>query len=170
MKADSIKAELNNQPLKVSEVNKKQLIAYLPQHPFLPKNMKVRDVIIMFHPNENEQDAVFYDSHIATMTHKRTSELSLGELKYFEVVLLSQLPHPFIMLDEPFSMLEPLHKEKLKETLKEVNKTKGIIITDHYYHDVLEIATRSMVIKEGVSFNANSIEELKSFNYLKNNA
>ncbi len=170
MKADSIKAELNNQPLKVSEVNKKQLIAYLPQHPFLPKNMKVRDVIIMFHPNEKEQDAVFYDSHIATMTHKRTSELSLGELKYFEVVLLSQLPHPFMMLDEPFSMLEPLHKEKLKEILKEVNKTKGIIITDHYYRDVLEIATRSMVIKEGVSFNANSIEELKSFNYLKNNA
>ena len=167
MKADSISIELNSQSIKVSEVIKKQQIAYLPQHPFLPKNMKVRDVIIMFHPNEKEQDFVFYDSHIATMTHKLTSELSLGELKYFEVVLLSLLPHPFIMLDEPFSMLEPLHKEKLKEILKKIQKTKGIIITDHYYHDVLEIATKSIVIKDAAGFPINSVEDLKKFEYLK---
>ncbi len=168
VKADSIRAEINNQPLPISEVIPKRLIGYLPQHPFLPKQTKVRDVIIMYHPNEKEQDAVFYDSHIATMTHKRTSDLSLGELKYFEVVLLSQLSHPFLMLDEPFSMLEPLHKEKLKERLLEIKKTKGIIITDHYYNDVLEIATKSMVIKDGVGFQVNSIEDLKEFEYLRN--
>lgn len=167
MKANTIAAELNNQPLKISEVIPKQHIAYLPQHPFLPQQMKVRDVIIMFHPQEKEQDAVFYDTHIATMTHKKTSELSLGELKYFEVVLLSQLPHPFLMLDEPFSMLEPLHKEKLKEKLTIIKQTKGIIITDHYYNDVLEIATKNLVIKDGIGFPVKSIESLKEFEYLR---
>ncbi len=98
LKANSISVELNGQPMSVSEVIKKQQIAYLPQHPFLPSTMRVRDVISMFHSDVNAQDAIFYDSHIATMTHKRTSELSLGELKYFEVVLLSQLDvalHPY---------------------------------------------------------------------------
>jgi ABC-type multidrug transport system ATPase subunit len=166
IKADAITVSLNNQALKISEVIPKQHIIYVPQHHFLPKTMKVRDVIIMFHPEEKEQDAVFYDLHIATMTHKKTGELSLGELKYFEVVLLSQLPHPFIMLDEPFSMLEPLHKEKLKERLFELIETKGIIITDHYYNDVLDVATKSMVIKGGVSFPVSSIKDLKEFEYL----
>lgn len=166
IKADAMTVSLNNQVLKISEVIPKQHIIYVPQHPFLPKTMKVRDVIIMFHPEEKEQDAVFYDSHIATMTHKKTGELSLGELKYFEVVLLSQLPHPFIMLDEPFSMLEPLHKEKLKERLFELKQTKGIIITDHYYNDVLDVATKNMVIKEGIGFPVISVEDLKEFEYL----
>lgn len=167
MKADTISASLNSHPLKFSEVILKQHIGYLPQHPFLPKQAKVRDIIIMFHPNEKEQDAVFYDAHIATMTHKKTCELSLGELKYFEVVLLSQLPHSFLMLDEPFSMLEPLHKEKLKEKLLEIKKTKGIIITDHYYNDVLEIATKNIVLKDGVSFPVTTVEDLKEFEYLR---
>ncbi|EDM44661.1 ABC transporter ATP-binding protein [unidentified eubacterium SCB49] len=166
VKADTFSVALNDNALTVSEVIKKQHIAYLPQHPFLPKSMKVRDVIIMFHPNEKEQDAVFYDPHIATMTHKKTGELSLGELKYFEVVLLSQLPHPFIMLDEPFSMLEPLHKEKLKSILKKIKKTKGIIITDHYYHDVLEIATKNIIIKDGIALTVNNVKDLQAFKYL----
>jgi ABC-type lipopolysaccharide export system ATPase subunit len=82
------------------------------------------------------------------------------------VVLLSQLSNPFIMLDEPFSMLEPLHKEKLKERLFELKETKGIIITDHYYNDVLDVATKSMVIKEGIGFPVMSVEDLKEFEYL----
>lgn len=167
LKTDAISVELNGEPLNVSEVIKKQHIAYLPQHLFLPSTMRVRDVITMFHADVNAQDAIFYDSHIATMTHKRTSELSLGELKYFEVILLSQLPHPFIMLDEPFSMLEPLHKEKIKEKLLLLKQTKGILITDHYYNDVLEVATKSMVIKEGIGHTVNSIENLKEFEYLR---
>jgi ABC-type lipopolysaccharide export system ATPase subunit len=166
MKADAIFVELNGHSTTISKIIPQQHIAYLPQHPFLPQQMKVRDVIIMFHPEERAQDAVFYDTHIATMTHKKISELSLGELKYFEVVLLSQLPHPFIMLDEPFSMLEPLHKEKLKEKLLVIKETKGIIITDHYYNDVLEIATKSMIIKDGDSFPVTSVENLKEFNYI----
>ena len=166
IKADSIAIEINDNALNISEVIPNQIIAYLPQHQFLPQQMKVRDVIIMFHTGEREQDAVFYDPHIATMTHKKTNELSLGELKYFEVVLLSQLPHPFIMLDEPFSMLEPLHKEQLKRKLVELKKTKGIIITDHYYNDVMEIATKNMVIKNGESFPVNSVTDLKEYDYL----
>ena len=167
MKANLIEASLNNTPLNISEVQQKQHIGYLPQYPFLPKQMKVRDVIIMFHPNKEEQDAVFYDPHIAKMTHKRTGELSLGELKYFEVVLLSQLGHPFLMLDEPFSMLEPLHKEKLKAQLLDIKQNKGIIITDHYYNDVLEMATKSIVLKDGMGFPVSSTADLLEYEYLK---
>ena len=100
------------------------------------------------------------------MTHKSVEQLSLGELKYFEVVLLSHLPHPFLMLDEPFSMLEPLHKEPLKEFLVALKHHKGMLITDHYYQDVLEIADQNIVIKEGISYPITNTQDLQRFEYL----
>jgi ABC-type multidrug transport system ATPase subunit len=166
LKADEISFSIAGKAIKPSEVIPKQHIAYLPQHPFLPKQMKVRDVIPLFHQEEAKQDAVFYDAHIATMTHKQTGALSLGELKYFEVVLLSQLPHPFLLMDEPFSMLEPLHKERLKEFLQELKQRKGILVTDHYYQDVLEVSDKNLVLKEGIAHKINNEADLRKFEYL----
>ena len=169
MKADTIDLEINGFAVNSSEVIPKQHIAYLPQHPFLPKQTKVRDVITMFHSDEKAQDRIFYDPHIATMTAKNVSDLSLGETKYLEVVLLSHLPHPFLMLDEPFSMVEPLHKEKLKAYLSELKSKKGILITDHYYQDVLEISSQNMVITDGIGISVATKEDLKKYKYLSSN-
>ncbi len=166
LKADEISFSINGNTVKPSEVIPNQLIAYLPQHPFLPKQMKVRDVIPMFHKTEAMQDAVFYDPYIATMTHKQTGALSLGELKYFEVVLLSHLSHPFLLMDEPFSMLEPLQKEKLKEFLLKLKRHKGVLVTDHYYHDVLDVSDKNIVLKNGIAHKINNEADLRKFEYL----
>jgi len=166
LKADALEVSIDGQRVRPSQVIPKQLIGYAPQHGFLPKNRKVRDIIPLFHSSEEKQDAIFYDSHIATMTHKSVEQLSLGELKYFEVVLLSHLPHPFLMLDEPFSMLEPLHKERLKEFLVALKQLKGMLITDHYYQDVLEIADQNIVIKEGISYPITNTQDLQRFEYI----
>lgn len=160
LKANSISISINGAEGSISEVIPKQLIGYLPQDPFLPNTAKVRDVIPMFHRGEAEQDRIFYDPHIAKMTHKSIRELSHGERNYFEVVLISYLPHPFLMLDEPFSMLEPLHKEQLKTFLLSISKMKGIIITDHYYKDVFEISSQQLLIKDGIGHPIKTIEEL----------
>ena len=167
LKADVIDLRLDANNVASSEIIKKQLIGYLPQHPFLPKNCKVRDIIPMYHSSEEKQDAVFYNPGVAKITHKKTRELSQGERKYFEVVLLGNLDHPFLMLDEPFSMLEPLQTEAIKEFLLQIKTTKGLIITDHYYNDVLDITTQNLVIKEGQSFEVNGTDDLRKFEYLR---
>ena len=167
LKADNLDLRLDANKLAPSEIIKKQLIGYLPQHPFLPKNSKIRDIIPMYHHSEEKQDAVFYHPGVAKITHKKTGELSQGERKYFEVVLLGHLEHPFLMLDEPFSMLEPLQTEAIKEFLLQLKKTKGLIITDHYYHDVLDITTHNLVIKDGQSFEVDGADDLRKFEYLR---
>ncbi|QIE58161.1 ATP-binding cassette domain-containing protein [Rasiella rasia] len=166
LKADNISISIDDKKILPSEIIPKQLIGYCPQHSFLPKNLKVRDVIPLFHPSEEKQDMVFYDSHIATMTHKRVGNLSLGELKYFEVILLGHLPHPFLLLDEPFSMVEPLHKESLKHFLNAKQEEKGILITDHYYHDVLSISNENTVLKDGMLHKVATTADLQKFEYL----
>ena len=73
----------------------------------------------------------------------------MGQLRYLETLLVGSLDHPFIMLDEPFSMLEPLYKALLKELLRDLSETKGIIVTDHYYRDVLDITHSNFLLKDG---------------------
>ena len=167
LKADVIDIRFDEQKVAPSEIIKQQLIGYLPQHPFLPKNSRIRDIIPMYHNSEEKQDAVFYNPGVAKITHKKTGELSQGERKYFETVLLGHLDHPFLMLDEPFSMLEPLQTEAIKEFLLQIKKTKGLILTDHYYNDVLDITTQNLVIKEGQSFEIKGTDDLKKFEYLR---
>ncbi|MEL6809989.1 MAG: ATP-binding cassette domain-containing protein [Bacteroidota bacterium] len=167
LKADSIHMEIDGWEVHPSEVIEKRLMAYLPQHPFLPSNTKVRDVIPIYHYSEEKQDKVFYDPGVAKITRKRINQLSHGERKYFEVVLLGSLDHPFLLLDEPFSMLEPLQTQAIKEYLHQLKETKGIIITDHYYRDVLDVTTKNLVLKDGSSHWIYSEEDLKKFEYLR---
>ena len=167
--ADHLELKLNDSLISSSEIIKSQQIAYLPQHPFLPSNQKVRDIIPMYFQGEKEQDAVFYNPFVATITHKKVGHLSQGERKFFETILISNLPHPFLLLDEPFSMLEPLQIKKLKSFLQKISEIKGIIITDHYYTDVLDISTKNMLLKEGKNIIINNIEDLQKNEYLSRN-
>jgi len=123
-------------------------ISYLPQNSFLPKDLKVRDVIPIYYKDGDAQDKIFYDPRIAKFERQKVGTLSLGERRYFEILLISRLPHQFLLLDEPFSMVEPLFQDFIKELLFQLKKEKGIIITDHYYRNVLEVSDRKMLIRD----------------------
>ena len=73
------------------------------------------------------------------------------------------------MFDEPFSMVEPLYKDIIKEFLIDLKNEKGLIITDHYYNDVLEITDRNFIIKSGQKLNIKGKEDLEKFEYLRKN-
>ena len=166
----SIQIAINEQKINSSKNISEESIAYLPQHSFLPKNIKVRDVIPIYFSEEKKQDAIFYDMLIAKLAAKKVGELSLGQVRYFEVLLVGNLDHPFIMLDEPFSMIDPLYKIEIKKLLTKLKTAKGIIVTDHYYEDVLEITTQNVLIKEGIGITIKSKEDLKKLEYLGENS
>lgn len=159
---------MDGKTINTSEVIPQKEIAYLPQHSFLPKSHKVRDIIPIYYQSQEKQDAIFYDSLITTITNKKVGELSIGQLRYFQVLLIGNLNRKFILLDEPFSMIDPLYKVKIGKLLSFLKKDKGIIITDHYYQDVLAITNKNIIIKNGISHQVTSIMDLKKFNYLNN--
>ncbi|MFC7357620.1 ATP-binding cassette domain-containing protein [Jejudonia soesokkakensis] len=168
MSSDLLDFEIDGKKVNASQVIPKQLMGYVPQHPFLPKSLKVRDVILTCYQDEKQQDTVFYNSGVAKLTHKRVGELSLGELKYFEVILLGASTHPFLLFDEPFSMVDPMMKENMKTFFLEIKKEKGIMLTDHYYDDVLQTTSKNIVIKDGISHHIRTESDLKKFEYLSN--
>jgi ABC-type lipopolysaccharide export system ATPase subunit len=143
-----------------------QQIGYLPQESFLPRTMTVRNVIPLFYNDGDAQDKVFYDPTIARFERQRIGTLSVGERRYLEIVLMARLPHRFLMLDEPFSMVAPMYHDAINKLLVEIKKDKGIIITDHYYRNVLKLSDRIILMKNGQAIAINNQSDLIANGYL----
>lgn len=125
------------------------VVAYLPQYAFLPGRMSVRALIQRSFESTKAQDTIFYAPKISKIENQRVGQLSVGERRYLATLLLGQLPHPFLMLDEPFSMLEPIQMEFVKNYLVSLQASKGILLADHYYEDVLQTADRKLLLQNG---------------------
>jgi len=166
VKADTIQIEINSQVYKQKDIIPSKKIGYLPQDSFLPKEKKVRDIIALFYPNGNDQDKIFYAPQISNFEKTKVGNLSLGQLRYLELLIIGNLNHQFLLLDEPFSMIEPIYKDVIKDVLLELKKSKGIIITDHYYNDVLEITDRNFLIKESNKIDISNKNDLVKHQYL----
>ena len=99
----------------------------------------------------------------------KIGKLSLGQLRYLELLIIGNLNHQFLMLDEPFSMIEPIYKDVIKSLLLKLKKSKGIILTDHYYNDVLEITDENFVIKDSEIIKVVDKSDLVKYEYLRSN-
>lgn len=166
-KADSISIKINEKAFLPKEIIPSQKIAYLPQDNFLPKNYTVRTIIPLLFPNGDDQDKIFYSKGVAKFENTKIGNLSMGERRYLEILLIGNMKHDFLMLDEPFSMVEPLKKDAIKELLAELKKKKGIILTDHYYDDVLQITDRNFLLENGKQIQIENASDLKKYGYLK---
>lgn len=167
LKADSIEVYIDELKLYQKEIIPSKNIAYLSQDSFLPKELTVRKVISLLFKRGEDQDKIFYAKGVASFEKLLVGKLSIGQLRYLELLLIGHLNHDFLLLDEPFSMIEPLYKDIIQKFLLQLKKTKGIILTDHYYHDVLEITDTNYILKEGKLIKVKSKQDLIKYDYLK---
>lgn len=166
LKPDTLNGFLDSERYLPSKNVQLRNIAYLPQDNFLPKDIKVRNVVPLYFSNGAIQDKIFFDPRIAKIENQRIGTLSHGERRYLEILMISRLPHEFILLDEPFSMIEPLYQDAIKELLLSIKKDKGIILTDHYYFDVLQITDRNVLIKNGTTIQIRDKSDLVENGYI----
>lgn len=145
---------------------RKNLIAYLPQKPFIPGHLKVREIFKLYQCPCDE--AIIYFSEIEQLMPHKLNQLSGGQQRLVETTAVIACPASFIILDEPFSNLMPLHIETLRVWLSILKKTKGILITDHYYRDVLAISDHVFLLNmEGRTIQLTEpMRQLKDFGYI----
>jgi ABC-type multidrug transport system ATPase subunit len=164
LKATSGSVRINDAPLRNDFTQKS--ISYSHQEVFLPQNITVRNLIPLYFPGGEDQNKIFYAPGVHHMETTRVRDLSLGEQRYLQFLLVIHLNHPFVLLDEPFSMVEPVYREIIKEKIRELQAVKGFIITDHYYKDVLDIATKKLLMKSGKIIPVNDEYDLSAAGYL----
>ena len=168
IKADSIEITLGSKAFNPFKEGFEgfEVFAYLPQHTFIPRDLKLQEIIKLYHQDKTIQQDILNDKMIAQMMHHKVYSLSPGELKYFEILLICKLKRPFLLLDEPFSMVEPLYRASIRELLLAEKSNKGIIITDHYFRDVLAIADHYLLLKDGYHVDISEKNDLITNRYL----
>jgi ABC-type multidrug transport system ATPase subunit len=164
LKPDHADILVNNQPLTRNRSN--EFFGFHHQQVFLPKNITVRNLVPLFYPDGDDQNKIFYDPYINRIEKQKIGDISIGEQRYLQFLLLINSSHPFLLLDEPFSMTGPQITEIIKEKIREKKDKKGFIITDHFYKDVLEIADRVKMMKNGVMISIAEKAELVTHGYL----
>ncbi len=138
-------------------------IGYLPQHSFVPTYEKVSNLIHLMVGEQQATDSLLNDIRIRDLKDKKVYQLSAGELRYLEICLLIAQPTDFLLLDEPFSGLEPLYTEYIAELIVSFKDKKGFVISDHQYNNVLDIATHLVLLQNGGCRTLKDKKELEFF-------
>lgn len=143
--------------------NRTQLV-YLPQHTFLPAHTRIKTLAGLM--LNKEAESKFSDlSKPYFSTNKRVNELSGGERRIAELLLLILSSAKYILLDEPFNGLAPLQKEFIKSLILAESNQKGFIITDHDYRNILDISQQLVFLKDGRLLPIKA-DELQDYGYL----
>lgn len=155
-----IDGKVYNQPYKA--INE---ICYLPQDAFLPKYMNVEKAIELY--LGKQQVANFLEDPILQkLNTSKISHLSGGELRYLEIKLLLHTDCKFILLDEPFNGVSPILVGEIKKLILKTSESKGIILTDHDYRNVLDVANQFCLIYDGGIKRIDDKQELVRWGYI----
>ena len=140
-------------------------IAYLPQDKFLPQNEKLGTLMKLCLSKE-QQAAMLKNEEIQQLINQKCNTFSGGEARFVEILFVLYSKASFILLDEPFNGLAPIYREKIKSIIKNVCSTKGIIISDHDYRNVLDISNRQLLIVDGRTVEIKNKDDLIQYGYL----
>lgn len=141
-------------------------ISYLPQDNFIPNLFSVEKAIRLSITKDKLQ-GFYEDEMIQIIRNKKIKHLSSGELRYLEIKLILNKETKFVLLDEPYNGLSPIMIEKVNTLIIENSKTRGIIITDHNYENVIKVSNKLALMKEGKMHHLNDKSELVTRGYLK---
>ena len=99
--------------------------------------------------------------NIAHLAKNKAYTLSGGERRRLEITRALVTNPSFILLDEPFSGIDPIVVNEAQEIIKELKaKGLGILLTDHNVRETLAITDRAYLISEGKILISGSAHEL----------
>jgi lipopolysaccharide export system ATP-binding protein len=144
-------------------------ISYLPQEPSIFRKLTVEENIL----------AVLETQHISWESRRKVSEnliaqlnlghvrktqgyaLSGGERRRVEIARCLAISPAFILLDEPFSGIDPIAVLEIQQIIFDLkNRGIGILITDHNVPETLSVTDRAYILIEGKIFRAGTPGEL----------
>jgi lipopolysaccharide export system ATP-binding protein len=133
-------------------------IGYLAQEPSVFRKLTVEENIMAvletldLTPEERQRrlDVLMNELNIAGLAKQKAYTLSGGERRKVEITRALVTSPSMMMLDEPFSGVDPLAVSDIQEILKGLkNKGLGILITDHNVRETLAVVDRAYLIYEG---------------------
>jgi lipopolysaccharide export system ATP-binding protein len=144
-------------------------ISYLPQEPSVFRKLTVEENILAVLEVQNitrearraRTEKLLKQLNIEHIRKTRGYALSGGERRRVEIARCLCIQPSFILLDEPFSGIDPIAVIDLQEIIFDLKASGiGVLITDHNVRETLSVTDRAYIINQGKIFRDGTPEEL----------
>ena len=144
-------------------------IGYLSQEPSIFRKLTVEENIMAIleklpinrTERKHKLESLLEELNIARLAKNRAYTLSGGERRRLEITRALVTNPSFILLDEPFSGIDPIVVNEAQEIIKELrNRGLGILLTDHNVRETLSITDRAYLIADGRILISGSADDL----------
>ena len=144
-------------------------LGYLAQEPSIFTDLSVEDnlkLVLEFSDldkegQENKLNELLTEFSIDHIRKSMANHLSGGERRRTEIARTLILNPDFILLDEPFSGIDPIAVEDIQKIIEKLkSKDIGVLITDHNVRETLTITDRSYLLYNGEILKSGTTKEL----------
>ena len=145
-------------------------ISYLPQEASVFRKLTVEENLFAIletlpmrsHERRTRMEQLIDELGLEKVRRSRGYMLSGGERRRVEIARSLVISPSFLLLDEPFSGIDPIQVLELQRIIFDLKRTGiGILITDHNVRETLAVTDRAYIINEGRIFRAGSPEALE---------
>lgn len=134
-------------------------ISYLPQESSVFRGLTVKQNLLAIFQTlrlgrgeeEKRSERLLKMFGLAHLAEQKAQTLSGGERRRVEIARALILSPFFVLLDEPFTGVDPIALAEIKTVIQQLTKAGiGVLITDHNVRETLEICTRAYILSQGV--------------------
>ncbi len=147
-------------------------IGYLPQEASVFRKLSVRDnlkAVVELRRNLSRQsrhdlvDRLLDEFRLREVATSSGEQLSGGERRRVEIARALAAEPAFMLLDEPFSGVDPISVADIKDEIRDLARRRiGILITDHNVRETLDICDRAYIVNDGHIIAAGDAEAILS--------
>ena len=146
-------------------------ISYLPQEPSVFRQLTAEQnllAVLETLPLTPEQqrdrlEELLAQMGLETVRQSKAYMLSGGERRRLEIARSLTLQPSFILLDEPFSGIDPLTVKDLQDLIRELSHSGiGVLITDHNVRETLSVTDRAYIVNHGKIMKKGTPQELSA--------
>jgi lipopolysaccharide export system ATP-binding protein len=159
-------AELTNMPM---FRRAQRGISYLPQEASVFRKLTVEENLMAIlqtrrmsgRERRDKMNQLIDQMGLGTVRRSKGFVLSGGERRRVEIARSLAIEPHFLLLDEPFSGIDPIQVLELQRIVLDLKRDGlGILITDHNVRETLTVTDRAYIINEGKIFRAGTPDEL----------
>jgi len=153
-----------------SEATKGRL-GYLPEERGLYKKLSVTETISYLaslkgmdpRTIESRADALLEHTGMLPHKRKRIEELSKGMSQIIQLVVTIVHDPELVILDEPFTGLDPVNTESVKQLLLELrDQGKAVILSTHQMNQVQAVCDRILMVNDGRAVLYGALDEIRA--------
>ena len=144
-------------------------ISYLPQEASVFRKLSVEENLMAIlqtrrmtsRERRDKMNQLIDQMGLGTVRRSKGYQLSGGERRRVEIARSLAIDPSFLLLDEPFSGIDPIQVIELQSIILDLKRDGlGILVTDHNVRETLSVTDRAYIIAEGRIFRAGTPHEL----------